>query len=215
MQMLREVRLYGPLRARYGRSHWLAVDTPAEAIRALCALFRGFREALRDHQGPGFRVLVGRGDRAQWRDESTLGLKAGSADLIAIVTVLHGRKRQGWGQVILGAIITVIGYWTGNYGLAQAGIAMMLGGAVSLLTPMPKGGDGAANQDVSQQINGPANVTSAGGPVPVIFGRLMVGSVTISAGLSTDDVALANVDPGAPARPADEPPDWAAGGVGG
>lgn len=217
VQQLREVRLYGHLRARFGRTHWLAVETPAEAVRALCVLFKGFEAAVRDHLGPGFRVLVGNGDRAAWRDDSTLTMGLGGAASMAIVPVVHGRKRNGVGQVILGAVILVaaaFGYGTPQ--TVQLGIALVLGGAIALLTPMPKGSGSKAKDEVSQQISGPGNVTSAGGPVPLIIGRMLVGSVTISAGLSTDEVTITNSVPADPDLPVDEPQDWIdLGGPGG
>lgn len=218
MPVLREVRLYGPLRAQFGRSHWLAVDSPAEAVRALCALLKGFREAITGHKGPGYRLLVGEGRGADWRDPQTLGVSAGSATTIRLVPVLHGAKRQGWGQVILGVVILVAAYF--GYGTPQTvqlGMGLILGGAVALLSPQPGGTGSKAKEEVrSQSINGPVNVTSAGGPVPLIIGRVLVGSVTISAGLSTDDFTPpATSLPAAPDRPADEPDTWIepAGGI--
>lgn len=211
VQRLVEIRLHGHLGAQFGRVHHLAVDTAAEAIVALGTLYSGFRQALRDFTGPGYRVRVGEGERATWREESTLGLGLGRARRIDIVPVIHGAKRNGWGQIILGAVIAVVGYFTAAYdggATMSFGISMMLGGAVALLTPVPKGSDSKAGQEVSQQLNGPPNVISAGGPVPLIIGRMLVGSVTISAGLSTDAVPIASTAPTAPALPPEEPVDW-------
>lgn len=220
MPVLREVRLYGPLRAQFGRSHWLAVDSPAEAVRALCTLFKGFREALSGHKGPGYRLLVGEGPVADWRDPQTLGLSAGSATTIRLVPVLHGAKRQGWGQIIVGALLVAASfmmYGADGGALATAGYGMIIGGAVALLSPQRTGTGSSAKEEVrSQSINGPVNVTSAGGPVPLIIGRVLVGSVTISAGLSTDDFTPpATSLPAEPDRPADEPDTWIepAGGI--
>jgi len=42
MEKLRTIRLYGPLGTRFGREFRLAVDSPAEAVRALCVLLPGF-----------------------------------------------------------------------------------------------------------------------------------------------------------------------------
>lgn len=211
VQRLVEIRLHGHLGARFGRVHHLAVDSAAEAVRALGSQCKGFLEALRDWAGPGYRVRVGEGERATWRDEHTLHLGLGRAQRMDIVPVIHGRKRNGWGQIILGAVITVVGYFTAAYdggATMSFGISMMLGGAIALLTPMPKGSGSKAAQEASQQLNGPPNVISAGGPVPLIIGRMLVGSVTISAGLSTDAVPVASSAPAAPPLPADEPTDW-------
>lgn len=215
LQQLVEVRLHGALGARFGRVHLLAVDTAAEAVQALTVLYQGFAEALRSFHGPGFRVRVGRGAKAAWRDASTLRLRLGSADRVDIVPVIHGRKRNGVGQVIVGVIILVAAYYGyGNEQTVSLGISMILGGAIALLSPMPRGSDSKSKQEVSQVLNGPANVTSAGGPVPVIIGRVLVGSVTISAGLSTDRTVVAIDTPTNPDLPVDEQPYYDNGGSG-
>lgn len=207
MQRLVQVRLHGRLGERFGRVHHLAVETAAEAVRALCVLCKGFAEAVRVHER-GFRVRVGEGERASWRDERTLQLGIGQAQRIDIVPVIHGRKRNGWGQVIVGAIIAAVSYYYGFQPGVQFGVSLMLGGAVALLTPMPKGSDSKAAREASGQIDGPGNITSAGGPVPLVIGRMLVGSVTISAGISTAAVAVQTTLPSAPTLPVDEPPYW-------
>lgn len=213
MQRLVQVRLHGRLGERFGRVHHLAVETAAEAVRALCVLCKGFAEAVRVHER-GFRVRVGEGERASWRDERTLQLGIGQAQRIDIVPVTHGRKRNGTGQVIVGAIMVVVGIVANVYGqawgtpLAKAGWMMVAGGVVALLTPMPKGSDSKAAREASGQIDGPGNITSAGGPVPLVIGRMLVGSVTISAGISTAAVAVQTTLPSTPTLPVDEPPYW-------
>lgn len=207
MQRLVQVRLHGRLGERFGRVHHLAVETAAEAVRALCVLCKGFAEAVRVHER-GFRVRVGEGERASWRDERTLHLGIGQAQRIDIVPVIHGRKRNGWGQVIVGAIIAAVSYYYRFQPGVQFGVSLMLGGAVALLTPMPKGSDSKAAREASGQIDGPGNITSAGGPVPLVIGRMLVGSVTISAGISTAAVAVQTTLPSTPTLPVDEPPYW-------
>jgi predicted phage tail protein len=211
MQQLVRVHLHGQFAARFGRVHELAIDTAGEAMAALRSQIPGFAEALRGWRGPGFRVRVGEGAAASWRDEATLMLRLGSARRVDIVPVIHGRKRNGWGQVIVGAVIAVIGYYTSPYdggSTLSFGISMMLGGAIALLTPIPRGSDSKAKEEGSRAINGPPNITSAGGPVPLIIGRMLIGSVRISAGLSTDQVTIESSDPGPADLPVEEALDW-------
>lgn len=221
LQPLVEVRLHGHLRARFGRVFHLAVETPAEAINALSTQIKGFADAVRGWAGPGYRLRVGDGDRADWRDEHTARLGLGQARRIDIVPSVSGAKRQGWGQVIVGAVLVVVGYVLSAYGygalggpMAKAGWAMMLGGAIALLSPVPRGSGSKAGQEVSQQLSGPPNITSPGGPVPLIIGRCLVGSVTVSAGMSTDEVVKEVVLPPTPELPVDEPQYWEAPGGG-
>lgn len=209
VQQLVEIRLHGFLAARFGRVHHLAVLTAAEALQALSVVCKGFSEAVRDFGGRGFRVRVGDGARAHWRDEVTLAMTIGSATRIDIVPVIHGRKRQGWGQIIVGVILLVAAaYGYGNDATVKLGIQLILGGVIALLSPVPKGSDSKAKQEVSAQISGPPNVTSAGGPVPILIGRMLVGSVVASSGLSTDQVVVETPALDPVELPVDEPDDW-------
>lgn len=224
LPLLREVRLYGPLRARFGRSHWLAVDSPAEAVQALCALFNGFREAVLGHKGPGYRVIVGDGPRADLRGADALPVTASPGLCIRIAPVIHGNKR-GIGMIIAGiALIMAAPYlfayigsavgsgtvgamvWQGSLAIGKA---LVLGGIVQLLSPQRTGSGTQAKNETSYAFNGPTNVSSEGGPVPVIIGRMMIGSTTVSAGLSTDDYTPpASAAPASPALAVGEVIDW-------
>jgi predicted phage tail protein len=223
--VLREVRLYGPLRARFGRSHWLAVDSPREAVHALCTLLEGFRDALLGHRGPGYRVIVGEGAQADHRDEHTLDLGAGISRVIRLAPVIHGAK-SGWGSIVAGALLLVVAPYAGALvsslfastlggglaymavagGLASIGKALILGGIVQLLSPQRQRPGGSAEREASYIFNGAVNVRSPGGPVPLIIGRVIVGSVEISAGISTDDIVVPPPPSYAPpVLPPDEP----------
>lgn len=204
--VLREIRLYGPLRAQFGRSHWLAVDTPAEAIRALSALFQGFAAAFMGHKGIGYRVWVGEGDQVDARTDETIALGASPERVFRIAPVLHGNK-SGWGRIILGAIVTVVGVYFNQGWLVNIGVSMMLGGAIQLLSPQRPGSASTAKNETSYAFNGPVNVISPGGPVPLLIGRVICGSVVASAGISTDEIVVTTTLPAGPDLPGDEPLD--------
>ena len=57
---LRTIKLSGFLGKKFGRVHRLAVDSPAEAIRALSVNINGFREFLENSHknGVAYRFLV-------------------------------------------------------------------------------------------------------------------------------------------------------------
>ncbi|MEL6316143.1 MAG: tail assembly protein, partial [Pseudomonadota bacterium] len=56
--MLREIHLHGALREAFGPMIRLAVASPAEAIRGLCALVPGFRAAI-DREDAAWLVWSG------------------------------------------------------------------------------------------------------------------------------------------------------------
>lgn len=183
--MLRTVKLYGELGKRFGREHRLDVATPAEAIRALTANFPEFERAVIDHPH-GFHVLAGRDDRGS---TESIKLPVGADDIIKIVPATAGSK-QGLLQTIIGATLIVIGVFTGQFWLVQIGASLALGGIAQMLTPVPKapsaGQDGKTQQ--SYIFSGPLNTSVQGGPVPIGYGRMIIGSTVISQGLTVREL---------------------------
>ena len=191
-QILREVRLYGHLGKTFGRVHRLAVESAAEAVQALCAVLDGFERYLTQHSAPGYRVWAGRANLA----ETELAQPVGTAEVIRIVPVVEGAKRQGLGQTILGAVLVVAGvFLTPSFPtlgpmMVKVGVAMMIGGVIQMLSPQ-RGADGTEGEknSPSYSFNGAANVDAEGGCVPVLYGEMIVGSVVISGGIRTADIA--------------------------
>lgn len=204
MTPLKTVRLYGKLGTRFGRVHRLAVASAAEAVRALCAIRPGFEKELmtsRD-RGIGYAVFLGKRNIA----EEEMLHPAGQEE-IRIAPVLQGSGRGGLFQTILGAAMMVFAMWAaGGFSslaslsstlategwigaTALMGMSMMLGGIMQLLSPQMKGlsaKDGVEN-GASYHFNGAVNTTAQGNPVPLGYGRMIVGSAVISAGIYAMD----------------------------
>jgi predicted phage tail protein len=205
MQQLRTVRLYGVLGSKFGRTFRLALDTqaPAEAIAALSAQLKGFQEFMlkAKDRGLGFSVFVGKRNLK----EEQLNDPSGAED-IRIAPILLGSKNGGVFNVILGVVLVAIAYFnpfnllTGPMISSMYGIgsSMIMGGVVQLLSPQPKGlklSDRPDNQP-SYVFNGPVNTQAQGNPVPVLYGRLIVGSAVVSAGIHAEDYAPATAGVG-------------------
>jgi predicted phage tail protein len=201
---LREVRLYGRLGAQFGRVFHLAVQSPGEAVRALCAVLPGFRAAFLGEDGRAeYHVFVGRGAQREAIDERRKDDLVGPAAPIRIVPAIAGAKRQGLGQTILGAVLMVAGVALGAYGsvtgngfayqagvtLFNIGAAMVIGGVIQMLSPQRKTDE--SKNDPSYGLDaGAVNITDSGVPVPLAYGRVIAGSVQVSAGLSTDELVV-------------------------
>jgi len=70
-----------------------------------------------------------------------------------------------------------------SYGtIALMGASLVFGGVSQLLAPTPQA-SAASSTSGSYGFSGPQNVTAQGGPIPIGYGELMVGSVVISAGI--------------------------------
>ena len=218
---MKRVVLRGELGKQFGRIHKFDLTTPAEAIRALCANFEGFQQALvtAGERGVGYIVQVGKN---AINPEEELHNPTSKFEEISITPVLAGAG-GGVGQVIAGvalvalAIINPFGAAAiGTLGLTApiavsaavgfVGASLILSGTAQLLSPQPAdlpgltGAMGArgnsfdpANNDPADNrssyiYNGAVNLTAQGNPVPICYGRMRVGSVVVSAGVSTTDI---------------------------
>jgi predicted phage tail protein len=197
MSELREIVLHGALARRYGKHHRFAVETAAEAVRALAANFPGFEQYLATSHEHGVAYQV-------WVNGENVGaedLRRHSAGRIYLSPVLQGSKQAGLLQTIVGIILIVVGVIGETFGaefggdvwgpyLIYGGVAMLAGGLMRMMSGVP-------NQDNKNRLksaffDGPVNTTAQGNPVPVGYGRMIVGSAVISAGISIEDLSTAS-----------------------
>lgn len=192
------VILLGELGRSFGRRHTLAISSAAEAIRALSANFPTFERELvaSGERGVGYRVLAGRDSLNLERLHEPTG-----SQRITIAPVLSGAGGDGLGQILLGAALLAVAWWnplgwaaSGAF-LSQAtlysvGTAMILGGVAQMIAPAPKATEPSERPEnkPSYSFNGAVNTTAQGHPVPVGYGRLIVGSAVISAGIDVDEI---------------------------
>ncbi|CUR73924.1 tail assembly protein [Achromobacter xylosoxidans] len=200
IETMRTVRLYGRLGAEFGRVHRLAVNSTAEAVRALCVLLPGFEAAMAASAGQGVAYACFIGQRSVTEDE--LIHPVGNND-IRIAPVATGGKRAGLFQTVLGAVlIAAAAIYTGGVSAAFAakgiagsaamiGASLAFGGVVQMLSPQQRALSTRDRPEngASYNFNGPVNTTAQGNPVPILYGRMIVGSATISAGIFSEDQA--------------------------
>lgn len=203
-EQLKTIRLYGELGRRFGRQHRLAVRNTNEAIRALSAMQPGFEAFLiqAKDRGMTFSVFAGKDNLKKEELDRPVG-----SDDIRIAPIISGSKRAGLFQTILGvALIVGASIVTGGaasaaFGwsaalasggmtgaIAMMGVSMMIGGVAQMLAPTPQGlgtSDRPENRP-SYTFNGPVNTQAQGNPVPVLYGRLVVGSAVISASIRAE-----------------------------
>lgn len=196
-ETLRTIRLYGPLGARFGRVHRLAVSSTSEAVRALCVVAPGFEKFLMNAKDNGLTFAVFNGKRNLADDQ--LLHPVGRSD-IRIAPILIGSKSAGLFQTILGVALIVVGALTYNYG-GQAGVSMglsmmaggatmTLGGVVQMVSPQTTTSNGSTSDTKSScYFSGAVNSTTQGDPVPLAYGRIRVGSKVVSSGIYSEDQA--------------------------
>jgi predicted phage tail protein len=201
--MLRKIKLYGKLAKFIGHRVLEAdVASAAEAVRFLLANWPELEAHMNDQH---YRVSVGTYDLTI--DE--LHDPAGAAP-ISFVPVVAGAGSVG--RIILGAALIVGAFFTGGATIGLLGLAapiavstvllgvgasLILGGVAQLLTPVPRVPKGVNNSGKdtdddprkSYSFSGIQNTSRQGVPVPIVYGETIVGSVTISAGIDTVQVA--------------------------
>jgi predicted phage tail protein len=197
--MLRKIKLYGKLAKFIGHRVLEAdVATAAEAVRFLLANWPELEAHMSDQH---YRVSIGTYDL----ELEELHHPAGQAP-ISFVPVMAGAGAVG--RILAGIAIIAFAIVTAGAGLIAGlglgfgastaisiglvGLSLVVGGIAQLLTPTPKVPQGADNQDdprKSYSFSGIQNTSRAGTPVPIVYGETIVGSVVISAGIDTVQVA--------------------------
>jgi predicted phage tail protein len=189
-----KILLSGSLAQTFGRKHFrlLEAGTTAEAFSALKHTIAGFEDFIRDSARKGIRYAIFRNRENVGETEFTL---SGTSE-IRIVPVIAGSKTGGIFQTVLGVVLiaasvimTAISGGTASpfaAGMMQVGIAMVIGGVIQMLTPVPKSPSqqeqATTENKPSYLFNGAFNSTQQGLPVPVVYGQMLVGSSVITVG---------------------------------
>ena len=208
--MLREIRVYGELAKFMGvRSFMAEARDVAEAVRYLLVNFAGLEAHMNQHD---YRILVG----GYSIDEKEINHPVGQ-NIIRIIPVVAGAGGVGKilaGVAIIGLSILTAGAFGFALGSAAGigtfatigvgiGASLALSGVAQMLTPVPRiappsMGSAAITPSTmreteldpqkSYSFNGVQNTSAQGTPVPIVYGETIVGSVVISANVSTLEV---------------------------
>jgi predicted phage tail protein len=215
---MKVVKVYGALRKRLGQCRFqFEADTPAQAIKALCANFPGLDKWLIDSEqdGVGYRVTIGK-ERIGEDEAATLLMPWSERDVFSITPVIAGAG-QGVGQILAGIALVALSFvsfggtafagaggagglaifggaataW-GSAALFGLGSFLLLGGVAQMLSPAPtfsgfERGKEAARLE-SFTFSGITNTVQQGMPVPICYGRCYIGSAVISSGLDVDQL---------------------------
>ncbi len=194
---LRTIKLSGFLGKKFGRVHRLAVDSPAEAIRALSVIKAGFREFLENSHknGVAYRFLVGKEALERSELKESLHMTHSMSTTFELVPVINGAK-SSLGQILLGVtLIAASLFMPANLLFGKAlfsmGVSLVLGGVAQLLAPNVKAESKEAVENKPSYIfNGAVNTIAQGNPAPLSYGRMRVGSQVVSAGITSNDIPL-------------------------
>jgi len=202
-QELVEVNLHGVLGEAVGHKTWtLSVKTVGAAINAIEVLsqrklFKFLSE--NDKNGIKYQILINGRDFNYDKENppsldnkesilnSELCAKVKDLKTIDIVPVLSGAGNGG-GMVVLGVflIILAILLLATPFGVLSPyifmiGVGLIAAGIMQMLTKPPEMPSYRETAKKSYLFSGPVNVVNEGGPIPIGYGRLMIGSAIISA----------------------------------
>ena len=195
--MLKTIELHGALAEKFGKYFKLQVDTAREAAHAIAEQLPEFKRFMLTAEQAGMRFAI-------FLDEQTKERNIGEDDLdnITDAQTIHivprlmgsGGKAFGWLQVVAGAALlgpAALGWGfmgMSAYATAGLGVGLMLGGATSLLMPMPKLDvqDEDGNR-ANYGFGGAVTTTAQGNAVPILYGERMIGGFLMSAGIYTED----------------------------
>lgn len=179
---MRTIRLYGFLGREFGREFTLDVRTPAQAVRALCAMLPGFEQALRDGNPFGYHLRVGR----EFRGEEGAVQPCGRREVIKLIPATAGSSAAA--RIIVGVVLIVVGAYFGQGWMVQIGVSLVLGGIAQMLAPRPKSSEQATQR--SYLFGGSVNTVGQGVGVPIGYGRMMVESHVIGAAVYSEEFPL-------------------------
>ena len=98
------------------------------------------------------------------------------------------------GKIIVGVALVAVGVAFGQGYLIVPGLSMIFGGVSGLLTPKMGAGPQPSQQARPEDrpsflFNGVTNNSQQGGPVPVVMGTHLVGSVLVAGSINASDIA--------------------------
>ena len=194
------VKVYGQLKKKLGQSSFeLDVNTPAQAIKALCVNFPDLTNWFidNDQNGYGYKVEIGK-QKVYAEDLKPMLQPFTEKDILRIVPVIKGAGR-GLGRFLLGVALVGVAFVAGPSSLAligagaskaltYVGTSLILGGISEMLSPSPQPIPESSKLQ-SFSFSGIVNVADQGVPVPICYGRVFTGSVVVSFGLDSDPVS--------------------------
>lgn len=195
--MLTKVILDGAAGKKFGRVWELEVSSVREAVRLIDVNKPGFISWVSENldKYPRYKVIVKRrSGQKEHLGEKELEMSM-SVQEIRIVPVIAGaggvaQTVGGLALVAIGALITPA-FPTLGPALVNAGVAIALGGIIASLTSVPLR-DQQSQQErkdrTSYYFDGPVNTSAQGVPVPLIYGRCLVGSQVVSASVTIDQL---------------------------
>lgn len=213
--MIHNVCLYGNLKKEFGFLHRYDIDSPSEAVQALIHTLKDFKDSFLRGEYRIFVGDI-KEENSRALEELTLGVSQnkdihiipyvkGSKEewvsvaigivIVAVAIIVSGGAAAAAAPGLLAGMgataFTVAGASVTFGSIAFLGVSIAIAGVAAMMASDPSVRDyGDREQPSSKKsflFNGPTNSIEQGGPVPVGFGRMIVGSTQISLGIRTEE----------------------------
>jgi predicted phage tail protein len=193
-----KVKFCGALK-QFGECFDVKASSPKDAVRLVSIQINGCAEYIRKNH---FKVRLGATDL----NAETVSHSSINDAVVYVEPAVYGSKNSGTFNIIAGAILiataVVLTVATGGsfavvsagamtaFGTAVVmGATMILSGTMMLLTPQPD--EMVLDRPEEKQsflFNGAVNSYAQGNPIPLVYGRFGVGSVVVSAGITSENI---------------------------
>ena len=102
MEEVKKIYLHGTLGEQFGNCIELAVNTPLEAVRALCLMIKGFQKEFERYD---YNVVKGELQHGWYLDENTVQMNIAATEVHCIPVIAGSGGKQGLGQLITGIVL--------------------------------------------------------------------------------------------------------------
>lgn len=211
---MKEIRILGEAGDQFGASFALDVRTPSEALRALDANFPGFLRHMDENNYRFLLMDVTNPDAAEtskligptnkndaWGDHEVLFILPSADGNPPVVAAIAYAAAYAASTVAISAgvtsLSTLMTIATVAYNVAYIAVTIGVSMAASAIASAVMGSDNGPSEfekvesKPSYLFNGVANTARQGGRMPLLYGGpLLVGSMTLSARVVTEDVPV-------------------------
>ena len=210
--MLTIVRLGGELAKKYGKEFKLFLKSPIDVIKILQCNFPDFEKTLMDLERRGMRFRMTTIDRRRQDltlDDLTLQSQPQILRIAPVVCGASSETRKANTQLAASAILAIaaiaVNSATGGAAspLASLAVKAFTSAAISFAMQGAMGHYAARQAKKNKQeikerhpsntYSSTDNITEAGGPVPVGYGKMLVGSTVIGASIDVFDLPMSKV----------------------
>ena len=196
MSQLTKITFHGNLAKALGRKDFeLKIDSVAEGLKAVDVISkRSLSKAILENEKQNIKYKILTDEKPLFSEDVNDIEKVKNSEMfvskkyktIDIVPVLEGAgdDSKDLALIIGGGLLFGIGFAMESSTMMMIGAFAFLTGMSNLLAEPPEFEDFREIQQVNKKesylFNGPVNTYNPGGPVPVGYGRVMVGSLTIA-----------------------------------